>query len=90
MVRSQGRQGGGVGLAVVLPLTALLTQHHQAETLLLALIRAGSLTPDTWDTTPSAHRHDHLEREILFAMAEATDDEIQQAITAYEAAGGWL
>lgn len=71
---------------VVARLTTLLTAHHHEEMRLLDLIRQGQLHRRSLRWGP----HDDLERDILYAMAEATDPEITAAIDAYEADGGYL
>lgn len=64
---------------VVAELVTLLSAHDAEEKRLIGLIRAEGGLP--MDATAC---HDALEREILYAMARATDAEVREAIDVYD------
>ena len=74
---------------VILSLVELLTVHDQIEKELIHLARlAGKemMAPSDWEKWGVLwKRHDALEREILYSMADATNAEIHQAVEEYDA-----
>jgi hypothetical protein len=73
----------------IVDLVALLHQHHAIEAALLERIRGG-MQRAHFDQSNLRAVHDELEGDILYQMAEMTEDEIMAALDAYEADGGYL